>query len=62
MERSIANLIKEKRGSLYKQGAEMFDTTYFYVAQIASEPKRGTRGKGKLIKEWLLQQLNKENN
>lgn len=61
METTIANKIKEKRGSLYKQAVEMFGVTYKYVIQIATDPNRGQRGKGKLVKDWLNEQLNAEN-
>ena len=57
----VLNKIKEKKGSLYQQAATLFDTTYNYVLQIASVPSRGQRGKGKLIKDWLNEQISKDN-
>ncbi len=54
---NLATKIKEKKETIYQKAAKKFDTTYNYVFQIANDNNRGQRGKGKLIKEWLEQQI-----
>ncbi len=43
--------------NLYIQAAEKFNSTYDYVIKIAGGRREPTKKKGKLIKEWLLQQI-----
>lgn len=58
MNNKIANKIKEvSPKALRVQAAKKFDTTYDYVSKIVYGKRDATRGKGKLIKEWLLQQI-----
>lgn len=60
MMKTIAERIKELRhDSIYKVGAERFQTTYKYVWQVAHGRRKATRGKGRDIKEWLEMQLKK---
>ncbi len=54
---TIAKKIREL--SLYKRAALKFETEYQYVAAIAAGRRKPSRGKGLLIKNYLLEQLEK---
>lgn len=60
MKNTIASKIKNIKGSLYMKAAKKFGTNYGYVSKIATDPNRGQRGKGKLIKEFLEQEIAKQ--
>jgi len=54
----IAKKIKENKPKpLYVQAAEKFEVSYVYVNQIAIGARKATRGKGLLVKNWLMAQI-----
>jgi len=54
----IAKKIKEgKPKTMYAQACEKFGVSYIYVVQIATGVRQATRGKGFLVKNWLLDQI-----
>ena len=57
--KTIAEIISERRTYPYKEAAKKFDVTYDYVRMIAAGRRKADRGKGREIKEWLEQQLQK---
>lgn len=60
MEKTLTEKIREQNESIYKVTAEKFEVTYKYVWVLARGTRLGSRGKGKLIKEYLKEYL--ENN
>ncbi len=52
------NMAREKK-TLYQRAAEKFNTDYEYVSKIARGIRKGSRGKGKLIREYLEEELKK---
>lgn len=57
---NLSREIKEtKEKTLYQRAVEKYKTSYIYVVQIATGERKGLRGKGKEIKEFLLTELNK---
>lgn len=57
--KTIAERIKAKRSSPYKEAARLFGVTEHYVYMIADGSRKATRGKGRKIKEWLEKQISK---
>lgn len=57
MEKTLTEKIREQNESIYKVTAEKFGVTYKYVWVLARGTRSGSRGKGKLIKEYLEKQL-----
>lgn len=58
MEKTIAQRIQsQKTESVYIVAAKKFNTNYKYVWMLARGERSGSRGKGKLIKEFLETQL-----
>lgn len=57
MEKTLSQRFKEECPSAYKKAAILFNTSLGYVSQIATGVRSGSRGKGKLIKEYLEQRL-----
>lgn len=56
--KTLAEKIKEVSKTPYQVIAEKFDTSYMYVAQIATGMRKPVRGKGLLIKKELQELVN----
>lgn len=57
MEKTLAEKIRERNESIYKATAHKFGVSYRYVWLIARGERAGTRSKGKIIREYLEEQL-----
>jgi hypothetical protein len=58
--KTISEMRREKEAgnlTLYQRAAVKFEVSYNYVASIARGRRQATRGKGKLVKEFLLSEL-----
>lgn len=57
MEKTISQRYREIKFGLYARTAKKFNASPIYVSQIACGTRSGSRGKGKLIKEFLENEL-----
>jgi len=59
--KTIAERLKEKKGeNIYRLAAKKCNTTYNYVIKIAAGKRSASKKKGKEVKEYLEELLNKD--